>query len=264
MTLGAASAPVLYIPPPAHALLDAPGMALYAKDLADALGRFGIPSVAGKADTPSWQLLIAAAQDGDHIIPAYHILGPNHEVYGKLEGTPVPADGWLAGDKSLLAQAATEDSQGLSKLLAQINARVQLNSPDSLVNRPARVFVGDITGTPYDTSIALPETLSQQLATSGLKVVHAITAADFRITGEVKTIPVASGQIIIQLNWFVHDSNGRFVGQVVQLHELKAADLPSYWQGMGAATTPQAVSGIKNVIQNDLVKKPGAAQAAQH
>lgn len=261
-SLAPSPAPVLYIPSPAHALLNAPDAALYAKDLADALGDFDVPSTAGKADTPSWQLIVAAAQNGTQIIPVYHVLGPNQEVYGKLQGESVPATGWAAGDQSLLAQTAVRDSRPLSKLLAQINAHVQLNSPDSLVNRPARVFVGTVSGIPDDENIPLPKDLSRELTDAGLQVVNKIADADFSIKGDVNTSPAASQQIIVQLSWIVHDSNNRLVGKVVQLHELKATELPAYWQQMAAATTSQAASGIKNVIKNDMVKKPNTTQAA--
>lgn len=235
----------------------------YAHDLANALGRYDVPCLAGESKTPNWQLGIKAVQAGDQISPAYRILGPDHKIYGTLDTAPVPAMGWKSGDESLLAQTATRDSQKLSQLLARINADVQLKNPNSLVNRAPRVFIGPATGLPDAERLALPADLGRHLAAAGLHVVNTPMAADFSITGAVKTTPATPGQSLVQLSWSVHDSNGRLVGQVVQLHELKTTDMPAYWQQMEATTTPQSAAGIVSVIDNDRVKKPGTTSITQ-
>lgn len=249
-------APVLFVPAPDHALLPAQAAAGYAHDLADALVTYDVPSVAGHSKIRNWQLLIGATRLGDEIIPAYHILGPNNEVYGKLNGAPVPAQDWIQGDASLLAQTATRDSAPLSKLLTQINARVQLSSPESLVNRTPRVFVEGVSGAPGDGDTSLPTDLVRNLAASHLDVVKIAKQADFTIAGVVKTAPAEQGEDVVQLTWSVHDINGRMVGQVTQLHELKPSDMAPYWGDVAQAATQQAAVGILNVIQNDMVKKP--------
>lgn len=254
-SLSRPAAPVLFIPPPTHALMSAQAATTYVRDLANALNGYGVPCVAGDRKGPSWQLRIAAVQTGDQIIPAYHILGPDRKVYGKLNTAPVPALGWKAGDDSVLAQTASRDSQGLSRLLTRINADVQIKNPHSLLNRAARVFVGDMTGPPDDERLSLPADLSQHLTDSGLDIVNTPMDADFSVTGIVKTSPVMPAQTIVQLSWFVRDSNGRLVGEVVTLHELKTTDMPAYWQNMAATTTPQSTAGILRVIKNDQVKK---------
>lgn len=254
-------APVLFVPIPSHALMSASAASSYAHDLANALVSYDVPSVAGASKQRNWRLLIAAAQQGDQTIPAYHIIGPNGKVYGKLEGAPVPTQGWEQGDAALLTQTAARDSARLSSLLAQINARVQLSSPESLVNRTPRVFVGDVTGAPGDGDSSLPRDLSHNLSTASLDVVNNAKDADFTIAGHVETSPAGRGEEVVQLTWIVRDSNGRLVGRVTQLHELTPSDMSPYWGDVAQAATQQAAAGISNVIQNDIVKKPsGPAQ----
>lgn len=249
-------APVLFVPIPSHAQMPAPAAASYADDLAKALVSYDVPSVAGTSKHRNWQLLIEAARQGDQMIPAYHIIGPNGEVYGKLMGAPVPAQGWEQGNAALLMQTATRDSARLSSLLTQINAHVQLSSPESLVNRTPRVFVGKVTGALGDGDHSLPRDLGRNLGTSSLDVVSNAKDADFTIVGRVETSPAGPGEDVVQLTWSVRDSNGRLVGRVTQLHELKPSDMSPYWGDVAQAATQQAAAGISNVIQNDIVKKP--------
>ena len=245
-------APILYIPSPAHALLGTNVPARYATDLVEALGRHDVPCAAGMPPDGDWELLIAVARTGDQIIPAYHILGPNGTVYGKLDGAPVPARLWERADPTILAQTANRDSSNISKLLANINATVQLNNPNSLINRTPLLFVGHVTGAPGDGNISLPADLTHDLSNAALKLVPKVKDADFSVTGTVKTIPTTPGNVVIEVNWIIRDGNDRLVGQVTQLHQLKASAIAGNWGGVALSLAQEASNGVSTVIHNEI------------
>lgn len=252
-------APVLFVPPPKHAHMSKQAGDLYAHDLATALVAYDVPSVAGDNKTRNWRLLIEAEHHDGQIMPTYHILGPDKKIYGQLVGAPVSAKDWRDGNATLLTQTATRDSAPLSKLLSKINAQVQLSSPESLMNRTPRVFVKGVSGAPGDGDTSLPSGLNRNLSADHLDVVGTAAEADFTIAGVVNTSPATPGEDVVQLTWSVHDTNGRMVGQVTQLHELKPSDMAPYWGDVAQVATQQAAAGILNVIQNDMVKRPAEA-----
>ena len=127
---------------------------------------------------------------------------------------------WSNGDPDALNKAANTDALALCSLLASVNASVQQSNPQSLENRPARVFVGKVTGAPTDGDSALALDISRDLPNAELALVNDPAQADFVVSGEVKTQPDTNHQTVVQIVWTVHDSNKRVAGQVTQLHEL--------------------------------------------
>ena len=118
-------APVLFVPSPGQALLGDDAAQLYAKDLATELADYDVPSVAGPAQKLNWHLDVTAKLEGESVVPAYAVVGPDKKIYGKQTGAPVPAQGWANGDPATLDAAAKAAAPGLSKLMAWINAGIQ-------------------------------------------------------------------------------------------------------------------------------------------
>jgi hypothetical protein len=251
-------APVLMVPTPSAALLNSKEAALYAGDLATALANYDVPSVAGPGSKIGWQLGISAQQAGGSVIPAYVIIGPNGKVYGKQQGTPVPAQGWASGDSTTLHAAAAADAPALSKAMAAINAQIQQSNPASLENRVPRVFIGAVTGAPGDGDTALPMNLARDLPGPNIQVVTNPAQADFTITGTVKTKPDANSQILVELDWVVRDANHRIAGQVTQMHDLAPSDVQPYWGDVAAAAASEAAGGLQTVVENAVLKKTKA------
>ncbi len=247
-------APVLMVPTPMEALLGDDAARGYAQDLADALVRYDVPSLAGPVVRDEWRLGISARLAGGNVIPAYVITGPDGKIYGREDGAPEPAQAWSAGDETALQGAATVDAKTLSKLLARINAQVQGSNPESLENRPPRIFIGGVTGAPGDGDAALPLDLKRDLPGPDLVVVNSLRDADFSVTGRVKT-EAQGGQILVELDWRVRDSNHRKIGQVTQLHLLNAQDITPYWGDVAQAAATQAAAGIDQVVGNAVLKK---------
>ncbi|WP_297491689.1 hypothetical protein [Acidocella sp.] len=255
-------APVLMVPTPRTALLGDEAAALYAKDLAAQLAGFDVPSVAGPPAKGEWQIGISASLSGDMVLPAYVITGPDGKIYGHQPGAPVAAAGWSNGDAATLAAAAHDDAAGLSRLMTVINAQVQQTNPHSLENRAPRVFVGAVTGAPGDGDVSLPLNLSRDLPGPDMQVVKNANQADFTVTATIKTSPAPQGQIQVELDWFVHDRNGRVAGQVTQIHELSPTDIDPYWGDVAAAAATEAAQGIATVVRNEILKKTATPPAA--
>ncbi len=250
-------APVLMVPTPspAAALLDSKSAALFAHDLAAALVNYDIPTIAGAAMKGGWLLTSSASPAGGAITPAYVITGPDGKIYGRQNGTPVPAAAWRAGTPSALNAAATADAQALAKTLAAINARIQGSNPQSLENRPPRIYIGAVTGAPGDGDHSLPLNLARDLPGPDDVVVTNPAEADFTVTGNIVVTPGQNGQIMVELDWTVQDSNHRKIGQVTQLHPLNLSDITPFWGDIAAAAATEAASGIQQVVANAILKK---------
>ncbi len=257
-------APVLMVPPPTGALLGGNAAGTYAHDLAGELAAYDVPSVAGPVQKENWHLQITAALNGDNVTPTYDVIGPNGKSYGKQTGQPVPAKGWDDGDQATLTNAAAADVPGLSKLMSRINAEIQQSNPQSLENRTPRIFIGTVTGAQGDGDTSLPADLAQALPAPNLELVTDKPQADFTVTGKVKATPTDQGQLLVELDWVVRDTNNRVVGQVTQIHALNQSDISPYWGDVAAAAAKEAAGGIQNVVQNEILKKTDQPQKTQN
>lgn len=257
-------APVLIVPAPTAALLGDDSAEIYARDLAKELAAYDVPSVAEPAQKNNWHLQITAALSGNDVTPAYDVIGPDGKSYGKQNGQPVPAKSWSEGEQATLVQVAATDAPGLSKLMSRINAEIQQSNPQSLENRTPRIFIGQVTGAPGDGDSALPSDLARSLPDPNLELVTNKQEADFTVTGKVKTTPAGQGQLLVELDWVVHDTNDRIAGQVTQIHMLNQSDISPYWGDVAAAAATEAAGGIQNIVQNEILKKTGKPQKTQN
>jgi hypothetical protein len=235
-------APVLMVPP-----APGPNGATFAQDIATALANLDVPAVAGPIAPVQWHLAITTSVNG----ATYKIIGPEGKTYGTQPGTQMQAT-----TPDALAAEANTDALTLAKLLSTINAEIQQSNPQSLENRPPRLFMASVTGAPTDGDTALAFNMQHDLAGPDDEVVTDPSRADFIITGEVKTSPYQNGQILVELDWSVADINHRKVGQVTQLHALSPADITPHWGDVAAAAATEAATGIQHVITNDTLHKP--------
>jgi len=247
--------PVLIIPPPGQALLGDDSAKRYASDLAAALVSYDVPSIAEPANKTDWRLTTTATLNGNSVIPAYAITGPDGKSYGTETGHPVAAEDWANGNPQALAAAANADAAGLTKLLTNVNAAIQQSNPQSLENRPARLYMGAVTGAPTDGDNALSLDITRDLPGINTVLVDNPSQADFTITGAVKSQPDSNGQILVQLTWTIHDSNNREIGKIFQLHDLNPSDITPHWGDIAAAAASEAALGIQEAITNATLHK---------
>jgi len=248
-------APVLIIPPPDNAMLADDSAKLYASDLANALANLDVPSIARPVQKTDWRVTTTAQLNGTTVIPHYAITGPDGKLYGSEDGAPVAAQGWANGDPTALNKAANADALTLTKLLEQVNAQVQQSNPRSLENRPPVVFFSGVTGAPGDGDNALALNMKRDLPPLGVQQTSSPAQADYTVNGVVKTKPDTGGQMLVEIDWLVRDSNNRIVGQVTQLHDLNPEDIIPYWGDVAAAAAAEGAGGIHTVIVNNTLHK---------
>lgn len=252
----------LAVPPPAQSLLTDSGSQLWAQATAIALADTALPASYGPTHKGDWSLVLSAAMRGQDVIPSYEVLDASGTSQGTSQGPPIAASAWSAADAPILQTAAAQAAPGIDSLLTRIQAARLHADPTSLQNRPARVYVGAITGAPGDGDRSLGAQIRLKLANYGITVQDTATGADYRLRCEVQTAPGSGGQLKVELQWIVDDSRGER-GRVVQLNEVPGGTLDRYWGDVAVVAADQAAGGIKDVLFNAAGPRVGAETAAK-
>ncbi len=252
----------LAVPPPAQSLLTDAGSQLWAQMTATALADIALPATYGPAHQGDWSLVLSATMRGQDVIPAYEVLDGAGASQGTSQGAAVPASTWSTADAPTLQAAAAQATPGIDALLTRIQAARLHADPTSLQNRPARVYVADITGAPGDGDRSLGAQIRLKLANYGITVQDTPAGADYRLRGLVATSPGSAGQLKVELQWIVDDSRGER-GKVVQLNEVPAGSLDRFWGDVAVVAADQAAGGIKDVLFNAAGPRVGAETPAK-
>ena len=240
----------LAIPTPAQSLLPDAAADAWAHATADALVEQEIPAAASAASrSKEWTLRLAAELRGDTVTPSYTLLNPGGVSQGTTEGKPVPARAWANGDPATLKAAADQAAPAIATLLATIEAARRQSDPNSLVNRPARIYLAAVTGAPGDGARSLPEQMRQKLTAQGLVVQDTPTGADYKVEADVKTAPGANGTVRVELQWIVSDARSER-GRIVQINEVPPRTINPYWGDVAVAVAAEAAAGVRQVITN--------------
>ncbi len=258
----------LSVPVPAESLLSDAAAAAWAGAVAEALVAEEIPASPGRRRS-DWALVMSAEVHGAQVVPTYTVQNPKGEAQGTSEGSGVPAADWASGSPAVLKAAAVQAAPGIAALLGRIEAARQLSDPNSLMNRPARIYFSGVTGAPGDGNTSLPAVMRSKMAALGLVVQDTITGADFTLRGEVHTAKGAGNTTRIEVQWYVNnaDATGAERGRIVQLNEVPPGILDQYWGDVAVAVANDAAGGVRDVILNAGARrpdatKPGAAQPA--
>lgn len=240
--------PRLAVPAPTDILLpDAQAKALAAA-LADNLAAREVPAIAAPAQKGDWVLGISAAVKDGAVVPTYTVRNPQGLDQGSTNGKPVPMADWASGRPDMLLAAATDGAGPVAELLTGIQAALQQADPNSLYNRPARLYVPSVSGAPGDGNQALTKQMRTRLGTLGTLVQDTPTDADFTVQGLVRVEPIAGNQIRVEIQWVVSDANGRERGRVLQLNDLPAGTLSGYWGEIASTVAQEAAGGVKDVV----------------
>lgn len=235
---------------PAQSLLPDQAAAAWAQATAAALLDQEIPADARRTGSGrDWSLTLSAEVRGQDVVPSYTVNDPAGEPQGLSEGAPVPLAAWASGRPEVLQAAAVQAAPGIASLLNRIEAARRQSDPNSLVNRPARVFLAGVTGAPGDGNRSLPMQLRLKLQNQGLVVQDTAKDADFEVRGDVVTAPGANRLIRVELQWVVTDPRGER-GRVVQINEVPAQTINPYWGDVAVAVATEAAGGVKDVILN--------------
>jgi hypothetical protein len=223
-----------------------------------------VPAVAttdllGKPLPGDWRLAVTARLRAATVTPSFVVQNPKGEEQGRLDGAPVPAKAWEDGDPATLRGVAGQAAPAIAALLTAIEAKRQQADPNSLVNRPARVFVPDVTGAPGDGDTTLTAQLRRKLPLLGDTVQAGVGGADYTVRGVVKVGPVEQAAQRVEINWTVTDAAGAECGRVTQINQVPAGTLDHYWGDIAQVVTDQAAGGVHEVISNRVIGRVAAA-----
>ena len=252
----------LAVPTPAQSLLDDAGSDAWADATAATLADIALPASHTKPHPGDWTLDLSATVKGDTVTPSYSVLDSRGASQGSTSGPPVPAQLWSQNDKATLRTAAEQAAPGIDALLTRIEAARLHDDPNSLQNRPAKVYLSGVTGAPGDGDRSLAAQMQTKLAALGVVVQDTADGADYKLRCEVHTAPEPAGQLRVELQWVVDDARGER-GRVVQLNEVKADLVDRYWGDVAVAAAEQAAGGVKEVLFNAAGPRGPAASPAK-
>ncbi|WP_419728619.1 hypothetical protein [Lichenicola sp.] len=244
----------LDIPPPAHALLADAQAQQWSQALADSLLLKEVPAVAQPARKGDWHLVVDASLEGDQVVPRYRIVSPAGKVRASANGTPVPADAWASADPALLKANAQLAAAQVSTMLTGIQAAVAQADPNSLLNRPTRIWFTGVTGAPGNGNLELARQMAVLLPDGHNTLQTTARNADYTVSGHVtisKPDRASDGVQHIEIVWTVQNAKGHEAGKATQLHDVPAHSLDGYWGDVAADAAQEAASGIHEVIANN-------------
>jgi hypothetical protein len=253
--------PLLVVPPPIHALLSGGAGTDYAALLALTLQKEEVPSLVRPAHKGDWLLDVTAERRGDQIIPHYAIGDPNGRQLGTIEGAALPAAAWTAGAPWTLGQAAQDAVPKVLALMMSLRATRDRANPNSLLNRPARLYVPDVVGAPGDGNLALGRLIRARLAEFGPLVQVTPDGADFIVRGQVILTNQLNNQQRVEIVWTVTRPSGVVNGKVSQLNMIPAGALDHYWGDVAGAVTQEASGGINEVVRRFIRGEATPAEA---
>ncbi len=240
----------LVVAPPTAALLDDRDAAAWAHAVAGALVAEELPALVEPARPGDWRLALSADMQGATVTPRYTYLDPRGQAHGDVATAPVPASAWASGDTTVFTRAAAEAAPQLLGLVRAVEAQAKQSDPNSLYNRPARIFFSGVTGAPGDGNGSLARDMRARLPDTGDILVNKPAAADFLLAGTVAVTDVAGGQQQVEIHWVVRDPQGRIAGDVAQGKDLPRGMLDHLWGDIAAVITDQAAGGVHDVITN--------------
>ncbi len=252
-----ANATRLAQPPPSRLAVEAAPAALqlssdsgklFADTLAAGLQALEIPADADRVQPGDWRLALHAESRGSDVVPAFTVRDPTGRDRGTTESRPVPGFAWQEAAPATLRQAAADAVPAISDLLTRIQAREQRADPNSLFNRPAKVFIPPVTGAPGDGNFTLTSQLRTKLEKLGPVVQGSAIGADFIVRGEVRVVDIAGHQQRVEIQWIISDATARERGRVVQLNEIPAGTLNRFWGDIAVVVATEASGGVRDVI----------------
>jgi hypothetical protein len=250
--------PQLLVPAPTQALLPAHDAEAWAHAVAAQLVAEEIPAYAKPGQKGQWVLVLSASLQGEAVVPHYALIDPSGADKGDVSGHPLPAADWAGGAPQVLAQSAAEAAPQVLALLRSVDASIKQSDPNSLYNRPARVYFTGVTGAPGDGDRALTRGMRVQLPQTGDQLVDTAAGADFTLRGTVKMTDEPSGEQQVEIHWLVIDARGVVVGDVAQGHDVARGSLDHLWGDVAGVVTEEAAGGVHDVITNYSGRKKKA------
>jgi hypothetical protein len=242
--------PRLIVPAPTNGLLPDTDSKAWAEAVTNALVAVEIPAFAAPVHKGEWQLRLSASLDGSLVTPKFTYIDPKGHIKGEVIGGPVAAADWAQAKPAVFKQSAAQAAPQIVGLLRAVDASLKQSDPNSLYNRPARIYFSGVTGAPGDGNSALARGMRIRLPDTGDQLVAQAYLADFLLRGTVKMTDEPGGQQQVEIHWLVSDPAGHLAGDVAQGHDVAKGTLDHYWGDIAAAVTDEAAGGVHEVITN--------------
>ncbi len=239
----------LAVPMPTSSLLPDDAARTWSSAMADALVAKELPAVANRVRKGDWSLVLTAETHGDSVIPTYTVMDPKGVAQGNSQGPAVPSRDWAAGQPQTFQAAAAAEAPQVIALLNGIEAQRQMSDPNSLMNRPPKIYFTGVTGAPGDGNTSLARLMTANLPQMGDIVQDTAKGADFTLAGQIKTaMETGNKQQRIEIQWIVGDAQGRERGRVVQLNDVVPGSLDNYWGDVAMVVAQQAAGGVHDIV----------------
>jgi hypothetical protein len=253
-----ATAQRLSIPPPVRLVIPAPTAALLppqeaaalAHDLTDALVAQELPAFAEAPQPGDWQIRVSAELAAGAVTPRYELIDAGQQPKGDIHGAAIPAGAWAGGSPAALRQAAADAAPQITALLRSVDASIKQSDPNSLYNRPARIFLAGVQGAPGNGNASLTRQMRIKIPDTGDLLVGYAQSADFTVRGVVHMSPLAGHQQQVEIHWLVYDRGGKEAGDVAQGHDVEEGSLDHSWGDVAVAVASEAAGGVHDVITN--------------
>jgi hypothetical protein len=240
----------LTVPTPGAALLPPKQASLMAHDLTDALVAQELPAFPEQPRAGDWQIRVSAELQGSTVVPHYELLDAGMRPKGGVSGAPLSAAAWAAGDPTTYQQAAASAAPQIVSLMRAVDAAIKQSDPNSLYNRPARIYIAGVTGAPGDGNVALARQMRAKLPDTGDLLAGSPAGADFIVRGTVHIAQLAGRQQQVEIHWLVFDTQNKEAGDIAQGHDIDQGALDHYWGDIAAAVADEAAPGVHEVINN--------------
>jgi hypothetical protein len=250
----------LTVPTPGAALLPPKEASLMAHDLTDALVAQELPAFPEQPRAGDWQIRVSAELQGSTVVPRYELLDAGMRSKGGFTGAPLSAAAWAAGDPAIYQQAAAAAAPQITALLRSVDAAIKQSDPNSLYNRPARIFVAGVIGAPGDGNLALARQMRAKLPDTGDVLATSAAGADFIVRGTVHIAQLAGRQQQVEIHWLVFDPQGKEAGDIAQGHDIDQGSLDHFWGDVASAVADEAAPGVHEVINNWSGRKQALGQ----
>lgn len=251
----------LTVPPPAEALLPQAAAAHMASALTDALVANELPAFAQVPQPGDWSVRMTATLEGQTVRPHYTVVDAGGHVKGDVAGDPLPAQAWEMADAGTLQQAAATAAPKITDLMRAVDAQIKQSDPNSLFNRPARVYFAGVAGAPGDGDMSLARQMRVYLPQTGDMLAKSATDADFTVQGQVRSKALAGNQQQIEIHWVVRDAQGHEAGDVAQGHDFPVGSLDRFWGDVAVVVAQEAAGGVHEVITNWSGRRRASAKS---
>ena len=248
----------LAIPTSKSALLDPIRAAQLATALTVGLRGMEVPAFAQPAAPGDWMVEIIVQSASGLVTPSYIIHDATGAERGRIAGATMAEADWTEQSPAVLGRIVSTTVPTLGTALTGIEAARRQNDPTSLVNRPARIYVPDVSGAPGDGNLSLARQMRRDLPQFGLTVLEKPERPDFTVVGTVKVGPLPGGQESVEITWTIKDDQGAEAGKIAQLNQVAKNTLNGLWVDIAVVVAEEAAGGVRDVILNRLGtrKKP--------